>query len=59
VVSAFLFPILFAAGLCLLQPLAHAQSAKDPAGGLRTITTAREAHSLTDEESKSAILVHL
>ena len=58
-VSAFLFPILFAAGLCLLQPLAHAQSAKDPAGGLRTITTAREAHSLTDEESKSAILVHL
>src|ERR1035441_6712944 len=59
VVSALLFPVLFAPCLSLLQPAANAQSAKNPAGGLRTLTTAREAHSLSDEEAKSAIPVHL
>ena len=58
-VSALLFPVLFAPCLSLLQPAANAQSAKNPAGGLRTLTTAREAHSLSDEEAKSAIPVHL
>lgn len=59
VVLAILFSVLFAAGLGLLQPVANAQSAKNPAAGLRTLTTAREAHDLPDEDARRAIPVHL
>jgi diguanylate cyclase (GGDEF)-like protein len=58
-ISALLYPVLFAAGLGLFQPVANAQSAEDPAGGLRTLTTAREAHDLSDEDAKRGIPVHL
>ena len=56
---AILFPVLLAVGLDLLEPLGQAQSTKIPVGAVRTLTTAREAHNLTDEEAIRALPVHL
>jgi diguanylate cyclase (GGDEF)-like protein len=37
----------------------NSKSARIPANGLRTLTTAREAHSLTSEEATRALPIHL
>ena len=57
-VSATLLSIIFSACLFFACP-AIGQSAKEPAGKLRTITTAREAHDLTSEEAARGYPVHL
>ena len=56
VASALLSAFLFLAGS---ESTVDAQSVPKNAGGLRILTTAREAHSLTDEQAKRAYPVHL
>lgn len=57
--GALLFSGLFLAGLSFAGAAARAGFANEPPGTLRTITTAREAHSLTSEEAKRAYPIHL
>jgi len=59
VLEAFLFAGLFFAGLLLAGPAAHAESTKELPGKLPTLTTARQAHSLTGEQAAHAYPVHL
>jgi diguanylate cyclase (GGDEF)-like protein len=59
VVDAILFVVLFASCLRFQGLTAAAQSARNPAGGLPTLTTARAAHSLTIVEAKRGYPVHL
>ena len=59
VVSALLATILFAAGPEYRGTTARAESPKNPAHGLRLLTTAREAHSLSDDQAKRGYPVHL
>jgi len=59
VLEAFLFAGLFFAGLLFAGPAAHAQSTKELPDKLPTLTTARQAHSLTSEQAARAYPVHL
>jgi diguanylate cyclase (GGDEF)-like protein len=59
VIAFLLLSALFAAGQAGLSPAAHPEPAKNPAEGLRTLTTAREAHSLSDDQAKRGYPVHL
>jgi len=59
VASALLFTVLFAAGARSTEIAASAESATKTAQGVRVLTTAREAHSLTDEQAMRALPVHL
>jgi diguanylate cyclase (GGDEF)-like protein len=56
VASVLLSAFLFLAGS---DSTVHAQSVPKKAGGLRILTTAREAHSLSDDQAKRAYPVHL
>jgi len=57
-VPVAMLSVIFLACLFFASP-AIGQSAKEPAGKLRTLTTAREAHDLTSEEAARGYPVHL
>jgi diguanylate cyclase (GGDEF)-like protein len=54
-----LFAAIFSLSLFSVGSITNAESAKQPARGLPTLTTARRAHSLTDEQAKRAYPIHL
>ena len=55
----FSIAVFFSMSFLLAAPAVHAKSAKQPSAGLPTLTTARQAHSLTTEEAKRAYPIHL
>jgi diguanylate cyclase (GGDEF)-like protein len=58
-VPAAMLSVIFSACLSFAGPAAMGQSANAPADKLPTLTTARQAHSLTSEEAMRAYPVHL
>ena len=57
--SALVLATCLSIGILPAGLAAHSESAQDAPRVLRTITTAREAHSLTSEEAKRAYPIHL
>jgi len=58
-VSTILLSVLLAIALSLLQLVANSETANDPAGDSRILSTALQAHSISEEEARRARPVHL
>ncbi len=56
---AVLFSVAIAAGPICAGAAPNAESPKGPSSGLRTLTTAKQAHSLSDDQAKRGYPVHL